>query len=512
MIYRFADCSLDTETFELRVEGRAVPLEPQVFAVLLLLIENRARLVSRDEIIERVWQGRFVSDSAVSSRIKSARKAIGDDGEAQRLIRTVPKLGFRFVGEVKADSPAVREAEAADKRDGPGARPSIAVLPFAVLGEPGPYEWMAEALPYEVLAELARLRWLFVIARGSSFRFRGADVQHVGQALQVRYCLTGVMAFDGARVSVTLELCDAVEGGVIWSEHFRADLDAVHALRERIVASVVSALELEIPAHEAQRAGREAEANLDAWGAYHLGIRQMYRFSPDGNAQAKALFERALELEDGFARARAGLSFTHFENAFLSFTEDVESQAALARRFAERAVDDDPLDPFCNLVMGRTFWLDGDLERSLPWLDRSIRLSPNYAQAKYARGWTETLLGEGDDGRRNVETALQLSPLDPLVYGMLGVKSFAAMVQDQPGEAALWGERAARAPGAHALIEMLAAVAHGLNGEKAAAQAWARSARRRRPGLSSGHFLAAFPFRDEAVRGRIAGVIDSLGG
>ena len=161
--------------------------------------------------------------------------------------------------------------------------------------------------------------------------------------------------------------------------------------------------------------------------------------------------------------------------------------------------------------MGRVFWLRGDLEGSLPWLDRAVRLNPNYAQGKYSHAWTETLLGAGAEGQANVDAALALSPLDPLAYGMLAVRAFSHMVLDQPAEAALWAERAARAPGAHALIEMIAAVAHGLNGDDVRAKAWAVSARRRSPGLAAPEFLRAFPFRDPLTRRRISTGLDRLG-
>jgi TolB-like protein len=521
MIHRFGACRLDTEKCELRSNGVLVPIEPQVLALLRLLIENRERLVGKDEIVERIWNGRIVSDSAIASRVKSARKAIGDDGRAQGMIRTVHKLGFRFVAEVETlpgADPSFGPASAAqdlpvELRREERSRPSIAVLPFAPMGDAGPYAAMADALPHDLIVELSRLRWLFVIARGSSFRFRGTDVtlDRVRAALDVRYCLSGAVEIHGDAMVVTVELSDTHEDRVVWSERFRAEVGAVHDVREKIVQAVTNAVELQIPLNEARRARLKSPENLDAWSAYHLGLAQMYRFSKDGNALAASLFERAIAREAGFARAYAGLSFTHFENAFLNFADDPARAAALAQRYAETSLEHDPLDPFCNLVMGRVFWLRGDLEGSLPWLDRAVRLNPSYAQGKYSHAWAETLLGEGAEGRANVDAALKLSPLDPLAYGMLGVRAFSHMVLDQPAEAALWAERAARAPGAHALIEMIAAVAHGLNGDEARAKAWAASARSRSAGLAAGDFFRAFPFREPVTRRRISKALDRLG-
>jgi tetratricopeptide (TPR) repeat protein len=237
----------------------------------------------------------------------------------------------------------------------------------------------------------------------------------------------------------------------------------------------------------------------------------MYRFDREGSERAAVLFEAAIAREPGFARAHAGLSFAHFERAFLRFEGDRGKAAELARGCAERSLELDPLDPFCNLVMGRAGWLSGDLEGALPWLDRAVELNPNYAQGKYSSAWTRTLLGETGEGRALVDAAMSLSPLDPLMYGMLGVRALAHLSLDEAAEAALWGERAARAPRAHALIELIAAVGHELVGDQARARAWAASALARQPGLTGSDFIEAFPFRDGCARERIGGALKRLG-
>jgi TolB-like protein len=512
MIYRFGDYSLDTATFELRARGAAVPVEPQVFALLRLLIENRDRVLSRDEIIDAVWNGRIISDAALSSRIKSARAAVGDDGESQRVIRTITRTGFRFIAALE-DVPVAASAEPLappEPQAQPINRPSIAVLPFSLLGDPGETGWLAEAIPHELIAELSRLHWLFVIARGSSFRFGGASLDAVRAALGVRYCLSGSIEPTGNGMTIAVELADTGDQGVVWSDRFRASLDGVQELRAAIAAAVINALEFHVPLHEAQRASTLAPASLDAWGAFHLGLRHLYRFDRAGNAQAAELFTRAIALDPSFARAHAGLSFTHFEDAFLRFSDSPQRSAAAARASAEEALARDQVDPFCNLVMGRSFWLGGELEASLPWLERSLQLNPNYAQAHYARGWTTALIGQVGEGEAAVDTALSLSPLDPLAYGMFGVRAFSRMAAGDTAGAAAWGERAALTPGAHALIEMIAAVGHGLNGADEQARTWLQSARRRQPGLTTEHFFGAFPFRQEALRQRVGETLARL--
>jgi TolB-like protein len=409
--------------------------------------------------------------------------------------------------QVRAAATAPREGRVLIER----TRPSIAVLPFTLASTSVHHRAIAEALPHDLIVELSRLRWLFVTARGSSFQFRGADaLEKVAAALGVAYCLTGAIDLDGDVMNVTVELSNARAGAIVWSERFRAPVDKVHEVRASIVQSVLGALELQIPLNEARLALKSPE-NLDAWASYHLGLHHMYRFSREGNDLAATHFQRAADSEPGFARAYAGLSFAHFENAFLRTVDDTSAAAALARRYAEKGLEFDQLDPFCNLVMGRTYWLSGDLEGALPWLDRAIELNPNYAQAKYSRAWTETMLGFGADGQANAEAAIALSPLDPLLYGMLGVKAFAQIVLDQPAEAARWAERAARSPRAHPLIELIAAAAHEMNGDGVKARAWTASALARHPGLSARDFLAAFPFRDPHAHSRVAAALGRLG-
>ena len=522
MLYRFDKFQLDTAKAELTTAGAAIAVEPQVFALLSFLLENHDRLVTKDEIVARVWDGRFVSDSAVASRIKSARQALGDDGQAQRLIRTIHGVGFRFVGEVASTAsgatPVIRVTPGAplDVAQPPPAatsRPSIAVLPFRLVGEAGPHAGIADALPDDLITELSRMRWLFVIARGSSFQFRGddAEIGRVRAALNVRYCLSGVIEILDRTMAVSVELCDTQDRGIVWSDRFRVELGAVHEIREEIVRAVINALELQIPLNEARLARLKPPEQLDAWSAYHLGLHHMYRFNKADNAAATTLFEHAVALEPGFSRAHAGLSFTHFQDAFLRYTGDVAGSGKLARAHAEHALAFDPMDPFGNFTMGRAFLLDGDLDGSLSWLERAAALSPNYAQAKYSKAWTEVMIGDATESRSDVDTALILSPLDPMRYAMLGVRSFSHIALGEAPQAAAWAESAARSPGAHPLIEMLAVAAHGLNGDDARARAWAHSARARSPGLTAAEFLRAFPFRDPVARARFTETLARFG-
>jgi len=526
MKYRFGGFELDLAKVELRADGELRPLEPQVFALLAFLVEHRERLVSRDEVLEKVWDGRLVSDSALASRVKAARKALGDDGRSQRFIRTIHGQGLRFVAEVHAERDDLRLLAAPDAGQDDAARddslstptntdtrPSIAVLPFRLVGDAGPYVAAADALPHDLITELARLRWLFVTARGSSFRLRepSPDTVEVGRLLGVRYCLSGTVEVAGRSLTVTAELAETRGGGVIWAERYTGSIDDIHAVRAEIRSKILTALEIQISLHEAARARLMGTENLDAWSAYHLGLQHMYRFNRGDNAMATELFERAVTQDPNFARAHAGLSFVHFQTAFMGHADDLGGERSLSRSYAQRGLDLDPLDPFVNFTMGRTFWLEGDLESGLAWLERATSLSPNYAQGIYARGWTETLSGRELEGREHVDLAIRLSPLDPLFYGMLGTRAFTHLAQGEDLEAASWAERAARSPGAHVLIAMIAAAAHALAGNAPLARSWAENVRERSPRLTRKDFFRAFPIKPEAMHSRLSAALEGLG-
>ncbi len=504
MILRFEQCELDSGRFELRRNGETVPVEPQVLSLLLLLASNPDRLVSKDELIERIWDGRIVSESAVAARVKSARRAIGDDGQQQRLIRTIHGRGFRFVGAIEfqrsgpimGSAPMPEPPQTASRGVEGGGRPSIAVLPFRLAGAAGLQTVLADALSDELIADLARLRWLFVIARGSSFRFRGpqVDCRRVGDTLGVRYCLTGGLSFAGAAVTISIELIEAASGEVLWADTFSDAAERVLDLRHEIRARVVGALEVRIPAQEARIARQRSPEMLDAWSAYHVGLDHMFRFNRADNAVAATMFERAVAADPAFARGYAGLSFTRFQNAFLSYRSDRDAEAEAARTLAAEALDRDRLDPFCHLNMGRSFWLDGQVRDSLEWLDQATAISPSYAQGVYAKAWAKTLLGEVDDGESDARLALRLSPLDPLRYAMLATRALGLVMRGNYEEAALLGERAARTPGAHKHIALIAAIAASLDGQMEKAAEWVARAKRSDPGLTAQDFLKSFPF------------------
>ncbi len=523
MIYAFGSIELDLAKVELRDNGEPRSIEPQVFALIAYLAEHRDRMVSRDELFEKLWEGRVVSDSALASRIKSARRVLGDDGRTQAIIKTVHGQGLRFIADVQVrhtEADVVPTASSEEpKKFAPEPepdikpRPSIAVLPFRSTGAAEGWSTIADGLPHDLITELARLRWLFVVARGSSFRLRGEDPdpREVRRLLGVRYCLSGAVEVTGNNLVITTELVDTEAGDVVWGERYAGNVEDVHAMRDEIRASILASLEIQIPLHEARRARLISPDNLDAWSAYHLGLQHIYGFNRRDNALAAKFFSQAVEQDPAFARAHAGLSFVHFQTAFLRQADDVAGTIRQARDCAQRGIDIDPLDPFVNFTMGRTYWLEGDLDRSLSWLERATSLSPNYAQGIYAQAWTEFMADTTVSARQHVDLAMQLSPLDPLYYAMLSLRGLTHIAAGDDQTGAEWAERGARAPGAHPLIAMIAAAAQALAGNHENAQRWAAEVRSTNPALTRNDFFGAFPMRSESVRKRVTAALESIG-
>lgn len=523
MRYRFDRFELDTEHFLLRTKDGDVHIEPLVFDLLSFLVERAGHVVTREAIIERVWKGRFVSDATVSSCIKSVRKALGDSGQSQTYLRTIRGRGFQFAATLE-EVPAVLEtaAQIQDQRQEQSeaaslsrltSPPRIAVLPLFPLTQDSQLGLLGDALAQEVILELSRLHWLFVIARGSSFKFRGQeiDLTQAGAVLGADYLLTGTILQQGKQCVVAVELCRAADNKVIWADRFTTAVDEIMHMRSTLAGEIAGALEPRIQLSEALQAAKVPTEHLNAWAAYHRGLWHMFHFNERNNALAAEFFARAVALDPGFARAHAGLSFTHFQNAFLGFSPDVAGETGQSRSHAVKSMELDPLDPFVNLTMGRVEWLSGNLDGSLPWMERSIALSPNYAFAIYNSALVGTILGDGASNEGKVAKAISLSPIDPLNYAMLATRALTHCVRGNHETAAEWADRAVRSPNAHVQIYAIAAVANELTGNRRKAEDYVAYIRRSHPAYDRSAFLRSFPFRDGEARQQVEGALQRLG-
>ncbi|MDF2182725.1 winged helix-turn-helix domain-containing protein [Neptuniibacter sp. CAU 1671] len=517
MKFLFEDYLLDTTAAELTCAGERVTLEPKVYDLLVLLLEERERIVSKDEIVERLWQGRFTSDTAITTCVKMLRKALGDDGHQQRFIRTQRGRGLRFIAEVSQaetqpalTQPVVESGRIILDSQQPAAlldpvarqgKPSIIVLPFKTASD-NENQIISEAIAHDLIQGLSRLRWIRVIARGTAFQFTmdNPNLAEIGNKLHVRYALCGSTDVLGGKRIILVELSDCESGDVIWAERFETPLADVHETREAILTRVISSLEMYIPLHEASLASITVSDNLDAWANYHLGLRHMFRFNKDDNGRAAHYFNQAIQQDPHFARAYAGLSFTRFQDAFLRYDADIATATLDARRLAEKGVELDSLDPFTNYNMGRVHWLEADPAGGFSWLTRSVELSPNYAQGYYSCAFAELMQGHASPAIDYSHQASHLSPLDPLLYAVYASRALAYLQNNDLANAVIWSEKAARTPGAHYLIQMIAASIHALTEQPDQAKHWRQQALIRTNTVDLNHFFVAFPFVDQGFR------------
>ncbi len=496
MILRFGPFELDEDRAELRGPDGPVALEPKAFALLCLLAGNAERLIPKDEMIDRLWGGRIVSDAAVATAIRQVRQALGDDAERQVYLRTLRGLGHRFVAPVTMARAAQAGPvpEAPPPSDAPAARPpTIAVLPFEA-AEAGPGS-LAQSFPADILSALARFRWLRVIARESTFRLPSgsATPDTVRQVLGADYLLSGRIEGAAGRVAVAVDLVETLGGTLLWSDRFEAGKDDIHLLRERITGTILASLDFSIPLAEAARARLKPVEKLDAWSAYHRGLSHMYRFNRSDNAAAEALFSRALALDPGLSVVWAARSFTHYQCAVMGYTDRTAAVQA-ARQDAEQAMAVDPLDPQANYAHGRAHVLLGRPEDGLPWLDQALRLSPSFAKAHFSRGNMRLMLGDIDASSADMGEALDLSPLDPLLTVMRGSRAMTNALTGNFDRAVEWALLAARTSHGHFCNMMGMVAVFGMAGRSDLADHWARAVRELRPDAAIANYETALPF------------------
>ncbi len=457
MRYLFEDYALDTERRELCRGSEAVPLAPQVFDLLAYLIGNRERVVSKDDLILAIWQGRAVSDAALTTRLNVARNAIGDSGEEQRLIKTLPRKGFRFIGVVN-DAPA--SAVAVPAVPSPDVRlptlalpdkPSIAILPFTNLSDDAQQEYFADGVVEDIIAALSRLRWLFVIARNSSFVYKGrsVDIKQVGRELGVRYVLEGSIRRSADRLRITSQLIDTATGASLAANRFDGTLGDVFELQDRVTETVVAAIAPKLERAEIMRAQRKTE-NLDAYDHLLRGMASYYdaQWSREKTDQAMQSWRRATELDSDLGMAYAMAAMGHFRRKSFGWFSDLRDEEAEAARLARRAVQSSKDDAAVIGLAGLAIaYVSRELDVGAGYSERAISLNPELASTQYVSGWIKNWLGEPEAAIGHFAHAMRLSPLDPSLAIMQAGTAHAHFFVDRNDEASRWADMAlAEAP------------------------------------------------------------------
>lgn len=436
MRYSFNGFEFDAESQELRHNGSLIGATPQVLSLLKFFLINRARLVSKQELIDEVWDGRAISEGAISVRIWSLRQTIDDPGGRDALLKTIRGRGFRFTGDVEVQSSIAMAPDSAPPNPNLPtadllAQPSIAALKGRLNGARTPFDFLAEALPDEILTALARMRSLFVIARGSSFQHRSYDTtpREVGQALKADYLLSSELEINGPRLRISIELAHAKTQRLVWRYSVQIMIKEIHEMREEIVRNVATNIDQSIALNELQSARLRTPDDLAVWQNLHLGISRFETLGAPDFDGATEYFQRAVDTDPGFARAYAGLSMANLSRFFWKWNSGMGLHSRNGLAAAARAYELDQLDPVCALAAARRHFFIGQHEIGESYLKKSVELSPSnyWAQADLAR--LEVQKGNAAIARKHLEIADTIHPawLNP-IYN-LETRSLVAIVE-----------------------------------------------------------------------------------
>jgi TolB-like protein/DNA-binding winged helix-turn-helix (wHTH) protein len=515
--YRFAQFEIDPSRHELRRVGESVHIEPQVFDIIVHLVRNRDRFVSKDELIERIWNGRVISEAALSSRINGARRALGDNGNDQNFIKTLHKRGFRFVADVQEVSvnsdqdaaPLVPDAVALSgapvkvsvsaEVSGLGdvvsesiraeavTRSSIAVMPFRNMSGDQENDYFSYGLTEDIIRLLARNRWLAVISRHSTIAFQGrpVDAREIGEQLGVRYLVVGSVRKNREAVRITAELVRTADGEQLWSDTYDLQLEYIFDIQEEMATQIAATIEPELSKVEQKLAARKEPSSLDAWDCYQRGLWNLWRFTEPGFDAAEGYFQRAIAADPKFARGHGALGYVNVQRALVDEPKNRSARLEIAMRQARHAVLLDDLDCFCHCVLGRALCLTRRNDEALAALDVSLELNPSFAQAYFAQGFNLLWYGREIESEALLDRATTLSPRDSHLWSFHHVRSWTHFSLEEYEIAVEFARRATRQTNVNHQAFATLAASLGLLGESAQAKLVAAELLQRKPSYNA---------------------------
>jgi TolB-like protein/Flp pilus assembly protein TadD len=418
MRYQFEDYTLDTDRRELRrgAEQR-VPLEPKVFDLLAYLIGNHERVVSRDDMIAAVWDGRIVSESTLATCINGVRSAIGDDGEHQRLIKTLPRKGIRFVGAVRSEAAEANNRPSAVTARFP-TKPSVAVMPFRAMTDDPDLEGLTDGLTEEVITGLSRIKGIWVIARNTMFTYKGRtiDVRAVAKELSVSYVLEGSLRRADGRLRMTAQLTEADSGHHIWTAKIDRPSAGPFELQDDLAQCVVASVQTQLIVSEGKAATRGLKPSRDVEDLLARARERLYQPTAEGLAEQIALAEQALLLDPANGEACRLIATGIWHQAYIGFIAWDRAAADRVMKFAQRAVLAEQADEYAHWMLGLAHLMAGQHERAIVSLRRALEINPSCSLAYGSSGTVLAWSGDCEQSIANNEFALRINPGDPTNY------------------------------------------------------------------------------------------------
>ncbi|WP_114966274.1 winged helix-turn-helix domain-containing tetratricopeptide repeat protein [Alkalilacustris brevis] len=463
-VRHFGPFSVDTAKFELHRNGRRVPLEPLTFDLLLLLMENRDRTVSRDEIFRTLWGGRAVSETALSSQVKALRQALGDSGSAQHTIRTVHGRGFRFLQEVTGGGASTPAAPAAPHPEPGLMRPVIAVLPFENRSTDNSGGFFADGITEDILNCLSKHRWMNVVARNPAFAFRksGEGVDAIARQLGATHVVTGSVRKSADRMRISAEAIEVRSMRAIWADRFDLDMTRLFDFQDELCGLIASRLAVEVGGFEQRRAQRTPRENRGAWELYHLGMSEFYRFTAPSNRRARDFLRMAIRTDPEFAEPYTRLAYAI--TLGMVYFEDPASQARLddALTLALQGLERDDRDPQGYFALGRVRLARREYDLAIDALEHALDLNPYLAVSHCGLGDSLAYEGRIAESIQHFERAIELSPHDPFRWAFHSYMSLALLFGEDFKAAVRVARRAVQVPNAHysAQANLLAALGH----------------------------------------------------
>ena len=504
MQFLFTDYTLDTDRRELRRGSQPVAVEPQVFDLLVYLMHNRDRVVSKDDLIASVWKGRIVSESTLTSRINAARTAVGDSGKDQKLIRTVARKGLRFVAIVHEAPIGVEPVQRPDPPDEvhpPSIslpplfeRPAIAVLPFTNMSDDPEQEYFSDGISEDIITALSKLRWFLVIARNSSFVYKGKSVhlKQIADELGVAYVVEGSVRRSGEQVRITAQLNDVTTGSHIWAEHYDRNLTDVFAVQDDITESIVAAIEPQLYAAENFRARRKLPDSMDAWDLVMRALSYYWRVTRQDNVVAQALLEKAIAIDPNYGQALGLLATSQTFSAHMGWA-DMAATIPIAERAALAAIQADSEDPWAHHALGCVYLFARRYDDSLAEFELALQLNPSFSLAQAYYGLTLSYCGHWEEADLAAHRALRLSPRDPFSAIYCGIAGYAQFIGRNYDEAMRLAREAIRQRsdfvGAHRVLT----AASGMAGQTEVSSVALQELRRAQPNISLAWIATEMP-------------------
>ena len=491
--YHFSGFTLDTGRGLMRDDGASLQLRAKSLELLVFLVANAGRVVSKDELLDAVWQGMAVTEDSLTQCVHDVRRALGD--AEQDLIRTVPRRGYLFAGSVNMPVNALTPPVNPD-------RPSLAVLPFLNLSGDPRQDYFADGMVEEIITALTRMKWLFVIARNSSFSYKGraVDIKTVSKDLGVRYVLEGSIRTSGNRMRVSAQLVDADTGMHLWAEKFDGLLEDIFEFQDQITARVVGAIAPKLELAEIGRVRRKATESLQAYDYYLRGLADFYMITRSGNDLALANLRRAIELDPNYATAYGFAARTYVQRNSSGWVEDYGREYGEAEKLARRAIElgqDDAVALSCAAFA--LCELCGDPKSAVLCVDRATALSPSLASAWLYSAWIRCEIADVHTALAHLQCVRRLSPNDPQGYSLNSCEGIVHFTAGDYTKAMAAAEAAMQVKSDHILAHCLAMTSAANAGLMEAAVAARERALRAAPSLSISRVSRIQPFYDKAV-------------